>query len=153
MLKAKLNHLLKIKNTEIKAKKEIIKRLRTLKVSDNLPNLVFNSVEEKDETYIQYMNHFLVKDITKTCIREEGELTILKVIANKNIEINSHEHTTQSQTIYINEGVIVDLTTGLSFTKGQSFFSPKKQNHKLKYLKDTIATVVFLPNLELISNE
>lgn len=137
-------------NSRAKEKRKIVNRIKNYKISNNLPILDFKR-GPLDNGYLYYKQAFSVKDITNNCTDEGNNLTILKVLATDNIELDSHDHITQSQTIYVNKGTIVDLSTGLAFTKGQSFFNPKQKKHTLKYLKGTMATIVFLPNLETIN--
>jgi len=140
---------LKFKKT-IDTKKKLIDKLKNYKVADNLPNLEFKKSKLIDN-FLKYQSNFLVKDLTVQC---KSELTILEIEALKDTEFKEHVHIYQSQTIYIKEGSILNLTNNAPFeklyVKGESFFTSKKSPHRIKYLKGTKVLIVFLPNLEII---
>ena len=132
----------------IEKKKEMISRQRDYKVADNLEDLLFTTMDIKDE-YLSYGPSVLVKDLTTECLIVKG-LTVLQLKILEDVEIEAHVHKPQSQTLYVNEGKIVDLISKITFNAGTSFFAPANNQHKIKYLKGAMVTIVYLPNLEII---
>jgi len=111
-------------NNDIIKKERLAKKIRNeYIVASNLPNLNFKSSKLKDN---------------------------LRIKALEDVEFVEHIHISQSQTIYVKKGIIINLIDNLSFRKGESFFTSKKNLHHMKYLKDAEALIIYLPHLEKI---
>ena len=149
MVSQNLEKLRKIKTNfenNIKVKEKLVERLNNYKVSDKLPDLRFKDTT-LIENYLLYAESLLIKDIAANC---QVGLTILKVKALKDIEFKEHTHIYQSQTVYVEKGQIINLKDNMSFTEGQSYFTSKKNAHKIKYLEGAEIIIVYLPSLEII---
>ena len=134
-------------NSDIIAKQELAEKIRkNYKVADNFVELKFGTAELQNN-FLLYTNSLLVKDVSSNCAED---ITILLVKALKDVEFSEHVHVNQSQTIYVKKGKIINMVDSLSFTKGQSYFTSKKNPHKVKYLKGAEVLIVYLPNLEII---
>ena len=133
----------------IESKNELVKKILGYSISDELKGLFFDTKKIDSEGYIKYMDGLFIKNLTTEDLEKE-KVSIFKIKVTKNVEVALHSHKKQSQTLFVVNGKIISLDNDMSFSEGQSFFVQKNKKHSLKYIKGTVVTVVYLPNLEKI---
>jgi hypothetical protein len=126
-------------------KKKIANRIKRLVVGDGLKLLDFSNKDERG--FIEYERGLFIRDITSELAARLG-LTSLHIMVKYDIEICSHEHVLQSQTIMVKEGKIHDLDTTSTYYKYDSFFINKKHRHRLKYFGGSEYLITFMPQLD-----
>lgn len=126
-------------------KLKIVSRLKKLVVADSLKLLDFSKKDERG--FVEYERGLFIRDITSELGRELG-LTSLHVMVKYDIEIESHEHITQSQTIMVRHGRIYDMDNKVTHYKDDTFFINKKHVHRLKYFSGSEYLITFKPQLE-----
>jgi hypothetical protein len=125
-------------------KLEVARRNASFNISDKLKKLCFR--ESDSEGYIEYLDGFKIKNLTSGIIEEEG-LSVFKIKVEKDINIDIHDHKSQSQTILVKKGRLLVLDDNIEIFPSESFFIKKKKPHNIKYMAGTEAIVIYLPNL------
>lgn len=100
--------------------------------------------------YDEFLEGMLIKDISTDEQATIG-ITILHVLANRNIEFKLHKHDNQSQTISIIKGRIEDFTnpdSTIKYGKGDCFFIVKTEVHSIRYLTDTELIITYMPSFK-----
>jgi hypothetical protein len=135
-------HLGRIENE----KRRIIQRTKALIVSDQLKNLDFSKKDKYG--FVEYYPGVFVRDITSDIAAREG-LTNLHIMCKCNIEIDPHEHTSQSQMIMIKEGHLRDLDDDNNgeYYKNDTFYVRKNKMHRVKYFAGSQYLITFMPQL------
>lgn len=127
----------------LKGKKEFVNELRHYILS-------YNSILTLETgAYSETIEGILIKDITNSEQLGLG-ITILHVLASKEVDFQLHMHENQSQTISVLKGKIMDLESNIIFSPSESFFVGKHKNHRLRYFEDTELLVVYMPALKIL---
>jgi quercetin dioxygenase-like cupin family protein len=104
--------------------------------------------------YKEFLEGMLIKDISTDEQATIG-ITILHILANKNIEFKLHKHERQSQTISIIKGRIEDFTDPdniIKYGKGDCFFFFKDCVHSIRYLTDTELIITYMPSFKKLKS-
>lgn len=133
----------------IELKKAYKNKFISYKISDELKDLCFDSDKTDKEGYTEYKKGLFIKNLTSEMLNDE-HVSVFKIKATKDIEVGLHSHKDQSQTLYVEKGAVLELQNNIIFNAGQSYFVSRQIVHNVKYKKDTIVIVVYLPNLERI---
>jgi len=70
-----------------------------------------------------------------------------KKFTTKDIEMDTHKHTAQSQHITILKGKVFDIDSDKLYKVNDSVFTIKNRNHKLKYFANSEYIIYYAPNL------
>lgn len=144
--KAETDALVKETTNITNVKKESIIKSKTLHLSNELPPLDFGDADKFG--FVPYKG-LRIKDFTTPLLEEEG-ITVLKVIAQKEVTVDLHAHDRQTQIITVKKGIITNCTTGMSFGCNKSLFVPMNEEHLIKYNKGTVAIIYYSPKLKTI---
>jgi hypothetical protein len=128
-------------------KQQLKDSIRAYRLADNLKDLDFTKAID-DEGFVKYEG-VLVKNHSTINLHAIG-ITILELKANEDMIFDCHLHINQSQFINIIKGKIIDLKNNMVFSKNETYFVPKRQEHLMKYFKGTNAIIIYMPNLMIV---
>jgi hypothetical protein len=140
-----MENIIKAIKDNIQGKKNLAEKLRKYVMTEN------EVLTVSMDNYSEYFVGILIKDVT-TPEQSELGITILHLLANREIDFSLHLHSDQSQTISVKRGKIVDLENQLTFEVGESFFVRRNKNHRLKYYPGTELLIVYMPALKEVKH-
>ncbi len=126
------------------AKKNMVKRIDKFILADNLNPL--NFIHKDKRGYIEYDKGLFIKNITDATQEILG-MTLLHAFVTKDINIDTHKHTSQAQQVTIIKGKIFDIEADKLYKENESIFTVKNRNHKIKYFANSEYIIYYAPNL------
>jgi len=126
------------------AKIQMTSRIEKFIISENMKPMDFTHKDRKG--YIEYEPGLFIQNITSR-IQEILGITMFHAFTTKNLVLDTHTHSIQSQTITVNKGKIFDEETGIMYKEKDSMFISRRHNHKVKYFENSEYIIYYAPNL------